>query len=339
MEFTLGQLSQLLEGELVGESEINVHTISKIEEAQNGSISFLANPKYENFIYTTNASAVIVNKTFLPRKELKTNLIKVDDAYSSFTALLEKYNEFQKAQKVGIEQPSFVSEKTNLGENLYLGAFAYIGKNCKIGNNVKIYPHAFIGDNTEIGDNTIIFSGVKIYENCIIGANCTLHSGAIIGSDGFGFAPQADGSFKSIPQLGNVILENWVSIGANTVVDCATMGSTNIRKGVKLDNLIQIGHNVEIEEHTVIAAQTGIAGSSKIGKFCQIGGQVGIAGHTNIPNLTKIAAQAGVNTVRKEGMTMWGSPAIEYKSFVKSYNIFKNLPKIQERIKKLEEKN
>lgn len=339
MEFTLEQVSQILGGELVGTSNTKIHTISKIEQATSGSISFLANPKYENYIYSTNATAVIVNKDFSPRKALQTALIKVDDAYSSFTSLLEKYAEIQKLQKIGIEQPSFIGENTQLSENIYLGAFAYIGKNCQIGENVKIYPHVYIGDNSVIGDNSIIHSGVKIYESSHIGNFCTIHSGAIIGSDGFGFAPQSDGSYKSIPQLGNVVLEDFVNIGANTVVDCATMGSTVVKKGVKLDNLIQIGHNVEIDEHTVIAAQTGIAGSSKIGKFCQIGGQVGVSGHATIPNNTKIGAQAGINAIRKEGMTVLGSPAIDYKNYIKSYNIFKNLPEIQERIKKLEEKN
>ncbi|MCP4521672.1 MAG: UDP-3-O-(3-hydroxymyristoyl)glucosamine N-acyltransferase [Cytophagales bacterium] len=340
MNFTLEQIAKLIDGEVIGDKTTTILNVGKIEEATKGSISFLANPKYENFIYETKASAVIVNHDFEPKKEIETALIRVKDAYSSFTQLLEKQQEIQLSLKVGIEQPSFIDTTTTTPEDIYVGAFAYIGQNCQIGNNVKIYPHVYIGDNTMIEDNTIVYSGVKIYANTIVGKNCVLHAGAIIGSDGFGFAPQEDGSYKTIPQLGNVILEDSVSVGANTTIDCATIGSTVIKKGTKLDNLVQVAHNVEIDEHTVIAAQAGIAGSSKIGKHCQVGGQAGIAGHAKIPNKTLIGAQSGIVTsIKKEGLTVLGSPAIDFKDYIKAYTVFKSLPKMQVQLKKLEEKN
>jgi UDP-3-O-[3-hydroxymyristoyl] glucosamine N-acyltransferase len=294
----------------------------------------LSNPKYLNYIYSTKASVTIVNNTFVPDGELNTTLIKVEDAYGAFTKLLEFYNQV-KLNKNGIEQPSVIDESARHGTDLYLGSFSYIGKNVVIGNNVKIYPNSFIGDNVVIGDNVLIFAGVKIYSESIIGNNCTIHSGSIIGSDGFGFAPNEDGTYTKIPQIGNVILEDNVDVGACTTIDRATMGSTIIRKGVKLDNQIQIAHNVEIGENTVIAAQTGIAGSSKIGKNGMIGGQVGIAGHICIGNNVRIQAQSGVSKNIKDGEVLQGTPGFAYNDFFKSYVHFKNLPKIVSEIEKL----
>jgi UDP-3-O-[3-hydroxymyristoyl] glucosamine N-acyltransferase len=327
MKFTAAQIAQILEGEVVGNPEAEVFKLSKIEEGKAGSLTFLANPKYLNYIYSTEATITIVNNTFEPENDIKTTLIKVDDAYQSFSKLLEYYNQV-KLMKSGIEEPTVISENVTYGENLYLGSFSYIGKNTVIGNNVKIYPNTFVGDNVIIGDNTILFAGVKVYSESIIGAHCTIHSGAIIGSDGFGFAPTEDGSYSKIPQIGNVILEDFVDIGANTTIDRATLGSTIIRKGVKLDNHIQIAHNVEIGEHTVIAAQTGVAGSTKIGSNCMIGGQVGIAGHLTIGNNVRVQAQSGIGKNISDGETIQGSPAFNYGDFSKSYVHFKNLPKI-----------
>ena len=338
MEFSLKDISTILGGEVVGDETEKVNTISKIEEAEKGSISFLANPKYESFVYSTKASAVIVSCDFIPKSQLKTSLIKVKDPYSSFTILLEEYNRISSLSKMGIEQPSFANDDAVIGENCYRGAFSYIGKNVKIGDNVKIYPHTYIGDNTTIGNNVILHTGVKIYNNTVIGSYSTLHANCVIGSDGFGFAPQADGSYKTIPQIGNVIIKDHVSIGANTVIDCATMGSTIIEQGVKLDNLIQIAHNVEVGENTVIAAQSAVAGSTKIGKNCVIGGQVGITGHIKIADKVNIAAQAGVRKANVEGQTLWGSPAIDHRLSIKTHTIIKNLPQILKRIEELEEK-
>ena len=339
MQFKIKDIANLIGGEIVGDPETAVSSVGKIEDAKLGDISFLANPKYENYIYDTNASAVIVSKEFAPKKEIKTNLIKVADPYSSFTALLEEYNRLQVLTHVGIEDPSFISDTSTYGENIYVGAFAYIGKNVSIGKNVKIFPQAYIGNNVKIGDNTIIHPGVKIHDNSVIGNHCTLQANAVIGSDGFGFAPQADGTYKAIPQLGNVIIEDHVNIGANTVVDCATMGSTIIKSGVKLDNLIQVAHNAEIGENTVIASQTGISGSTKIGKSCVIGGQVGFSGHISIPDQTKIGAQAGIMSApKKPGTSIIGSPAFDVKGFMKSYVVFRNLPDFTKRIEDLEEK-
>lgn len=338
MEFTINEIAHLLGGELQGEGSKKVNRLSKIEEASEGSISFLSNPKYENFLYSTDASAVIVDKSFNPKHSFSTTLIKVDDAYSSFSTLLEEYQRIASLSKVGKEDPAFVSDSATIGKDAYIGAFAYIGSNVTIGNNVKIYPHAYIGENTTIADNTIIYSGVKIYAGCAIGSYCTLHSGAVIGSDGFGFAPLEDGTYKTIPQVGNTILEDHVSVGANTVIDCATMGSTIIRKGCKLDNLIQIAHNVDLGENTVMAAQAGISGSTKVGKNCIIAGQVGIIGHIQIADRVTIGAQSGVHKADKPGQTLLGSPAVDHKQCVKSYAITKNLPQLLKRIEVLEEK-
>ncbi len=339
MKFTATQIAEILDGEVIGNPAAEVHKLSKIEEGTEGSLTFLSNPKYLNYIYTTQASITIVNNTFIPESELSTTIIKVEDAYLSFSKLLEFYDQAKKANKIGIEQPSFLSKTVKYGSNFYLGSFSYIEENVKLGNNVKIYPNCFIGENVIIGNNVIIFAGAKIYSETIIGSNCIIHSGVIIGSDGFGFAPNADGTFSKIPQIGNVILEDNVDVGANTMIDKATMGSTIIRKGVKLDNLIQIGHNVEIGKNTVIAAQTGIAGSTKIGKNCMIGGQVGIAGHLTIGDNVRIQAQSGVGRNIKDNEVLQGSPAFGYNDFSKSYVHFKNLPKIVTEIEELKKTN
>jgi len=341
MEFTVNQLASILSGQVKGDGSQKITMLGKIQDAKKGQISFLSNPKYEQFIYTTQASAVIVSKDFVPRKELTTTLILVDDAYSSFTRLLEEYHKMVSFQKSGVEQPSFIGDNTVIGKGFYRGAFSYIGHNAKIGDNAKIYPHAYIGDNVVIGHDTIIHSGVKIYADTRIGNNCVIHAGTVIGSDGFGFAPQEDGSYKTIPQLGIVIIEDNVTIGANTVIDCATLfgDATTIHKGVKLDNLIQIAHNVEIGQNTVIAAQSGISGSTKIGENCLFAGQVGIAGHLVIANNTSIGAQAGIpKSLKEPGQKLMGSPAIDVTDFFKSYAIFKKLPDIYHRLRELESK-
>jgi len=334
MKFTAQQIAGILEGEIIGNPNAEVYKLAKIEEGTEGSLTFLANPKYVNYIYTTNATIAIVNKSFQPEQPIKATLIKVEDAYQSFSKLLEYYNQI-KLMKSGIEQPSVISEGVTYGSDLYLGSFSYIGQNVKIGNNVKIYPNCFIGDNVEIGDDCVFFAGVRIYSETVIGSRVTIHSGTIVGADGFGFAPQEDGSYKKVPQIGNVIIEHDVEIGSCATVDRATLGSTIIRTGVKLDNQIQVAHNVEIGAHTVIAAQTAIAGSTKIGKNCMIGGQVGIVGHITIGNGVKIQAQSGVGKSLKDGETVQGTPAFGYGDFSKSYVHFKNLPKIVREIEDL----
>jgi len=337
MKFTAGQIAGILEGELEGNPNIAVDKLAKIEEGEQGSLTFLANPKYTPHIYTTKSSVTIVNKDFVAEHQLTTTLIKVDDAYESFSKILAYYNQV-KNNKVGIESPSYIAASSTYGSDCYVGAFAYIGENTKIGNEVKIYPNAYVGDNVILGNNVIVFAGAKIYSESVIGNNCVIHSGAIVGSDGFGFAPNANGEFTKIPQTGNVILEDNVDVGAGTTIDRATLGSTILRKGVKLDNQIQIAHNVEIGAHTVIAAQTGIAGSAKIGSHCMIGGQVGIVGHITIGNGVRIQAQSGIGRNIKDGEIIQGSPAINYGDFNKSYVHFKNLPKIVNRINELEKK-
>ncbi|OAB29473.1 UDP-3-O-[3-hydroxymyristoyl] glucosamine N-acyltransferase [Flavobacterium fryxellicola] len=334
MKFTAEQIAGILEGEVVGNSMVEVFRLSKIEEGVEGSLTFLSNPKYLNYIYSTKASITIVNDTFVPESPLTTTLIKVPDAYGAFSKLLEFYNQV-KLNKSGIEQPSFISQSAKYGDNLYLGSFSYIGQNVVLGENVKIYPNCFLGDNVTVGNNVVLFAGAKIYSETVIGNNCTIHSGAIIGSDGFGFAPNPDGTYTKIPQIGNVIIEDNVDIGSCTTIDRATMGSTIIRKGVKLDNQIQIAHNVEIGENTVIAAQTGVAGSTKIGKNGLIGGQVGISGHLTVGDNVRIQAQAGVGRNIKDNEILQGSPAFGYNDFSKSYVHFKNLPKIVAEIKEL----
>lgn len=328
MKFTAEQIAGILNGEVVGNPNAEVFKLSKIEEGTKGSLTFLSNPKYSNYIYSTEATITIVNHTFIPEGDISCTMIKVEDAYLSFSKLLEFYDKAKKDSKVGIEQPSVISDNVHYGDNLFLGSFSYIGNNVTLGNNVKIYPNSFIGDNVKIGDNVTIFAGAKINSESIIGNFCEIHSGVIIGADGFGFAPNKDGTYSKIPQIGNVIIEDNVDIGSCTTIDRATMGSTIIRKGVKLDNQIQIAHNVEIGENTVIAAQTGVAGSTKIGKNCMIGGQVGIAGHLVIGNNVRIQAQSGVGRNLKDGEIVQGSPAFTYSDYSKSYVHFRNLTKI-----------
>ena len=335
MKFTAIQIAEILDGEIFGNENVEVFSLSKIEEGEGGSLTFLSNPKYTPFIYSTKASIVIVNKDFSPEKKLETTLIKVPDAYKAFSTLLEFYDQV-KSVKSGIETPSYINDSAIIGTNLYLGAFSYLSANVTIGNNVKIYPNVYVGDNVKIGDNTIIHAGAKIYSETIIGSNCTLHAGVILGSDGFGFAPDATGIFSKIPQIGNVIIEDNVDIGAATTIDRATLGSTIIRKGVKLDNQIQIAHNVEIGQNTVIAAQTGIAGSTKIGENCMIGGQAGIVGHITIGNNVRIQAQAGVGRSIKDNEVIQGSPSMGYSDFNKSYVYFKKLPELAATINTLE---
>jgi UDP-3-O-[3-hydroxymyristoyl] glucosamine N-acyltransferase len=339
MEFTVEQIAQMLNGEVKGNKTLKVNQLAKIEEGTEGCISFLANLKYEHFLYTTKATAVIVDKTFEPKKDYSPTLILVENAYSAFTTLLQEYQKILTNQKRGIEQPSFISTSATIGEGVYIGAFSYIADGCKIGNNVKIYPNVSILDATVIGDNTTIYPGVKIYSNTIIGKNCTIHANAVIGADGFGFAPQADGTYKTIPQLGNVVIENYVSIGANAAIDRATMGSTVIKEGVKIDNLVQIAHNVEIGSNTVIAAQTGVAGSAKVGTNCMIGGQVGINGHIHVPNKTIIMGQSGITkTFNKEGLVMGGMPATENLDYLKTQALLRKLPSTEKRLRELENK-
>lgn len=341
MEFTVNEIAHMLGGEIVGRGDGKISMLAKIQEAKNGQIAFLSNPKYEHFIYETDATAVIVRRDFVPRKDIRATLVKVEDPYVSFTTLLEEYHKLISFQKAGIEEPCYLGKNSSLGTNIYRGAFSYIGNNTVIGNNAKIYPHTYIGDNVRIGNDTILHSGVRIYADTVIGDNCVIHSGTVIGSDGFGFAPQDDGTYKTIPQLGRVVIEDNVAIGANTVIDCATFAgdATLIRSGVKLDNLIQVAHNVEIGKNTVIAAQTGISGSTKVGENCMLAGQVGIAGHLVIANNTSLGAQAGVSkSVTKEGQRLLGYPVFDVKEYFRSYAVFKKLPDISYRLKELEQK-
>ncbi|GJM27791.1 MAG: UDP-3-O-acylglucosamine N-acyltransferase [Cyclobacteriaceae bacterium] len=339
MQFTINQLAELLGGEVIGNGEAKVNNIGPLDKAGPGTISFLHNPKYEPQLYTTKAEAVIVNRKLQLKEPIEPVLIAVEDPYSSLTVLLEQYQKLTESAKEGVEEPAFLGEGAEVGNSVYRGAFSYIGKNTTIGNNVKIYPNAYIGDNAKIGDNSIIFAGVKIYSGCIIGNNCVIHAGAVIGSDGFGFAPQEDGSYQAIPQVGIVILEDHVRVGANTTIDCGTLEATVIRSGVKLDNLIQIAHNVEIGENTAVAAQAGISGSAKIGKNCIIAGQAGITGHLAIADRVTIGAQAGIpKSVTKEGSILLGSPAIDIMNFKRSFTHFKNLPDMAGRINDLEKK-
>lgn len=341
MEFSVNQIATMLGGEVKGDGNEKIRMLAKIQDAKKGQIAFLSNPKYEQYIYSTQATAVIVKKDFVARKDIIATLILVDDPYISFTRLLEEYHKLVSFQKSGIEQPSFIDETATAGQGIYRGAFSYIGSRVRIGNNVKLYPHTYVGDDVSIGDNTILHSGVKIYAGTKIGNNCVIHSGAVIGSDGFGFAPQEDGSYKTIPQLGSVIIEDDVAIGANTVIDCATLfgDATIVRQGVKLDNLIQVAHNVEIGKNTVIAAQSGVSGSTKIGENCMFAGQVGIAGHITIANNTHLGAQSGVSkSIKEEGLRLMGYPAFEFGAYFKSYAVFKKLPDINRRLKELENK-
>lgn len=338
MKFTANQIAGILDGEVEGNAQVEVSKLAKIEEGTSGSLTFLANPKYKPYLYTTKASITIVDKDFVVENQIDTTLIRVDDAYKAFSKLLEYYNQV-KMNKMGIEQPVFLSESATHGKDIYIGAFSYIGENVSIGDNAKIYPNVYIGDNVSIGHNVVVFAGAKIYSESVIGSNCVIHSGAIIGADGFGFAPDENGQFQKVPQTGNVIIEDHVDVGAGTTIDRATLGSTVIRQGVKLDNQIQIAHNVEIGKNTAIAAQTGIAGSTKIGENCLIGGQVGIVGHITIGNNVRIQAQSGIGRNVKDNEVLQGSPALNYGDYNKSYVHFKNLPKIVDRLNDLEKQN
>lgn len=336
MDFKVTEIAKFLNGEIIGNENISVSNVSKIEEGKPGTLAFLSNMKYENFIYTTNASVVLVNKNFVPKEKINATLIKVDDAYQAFASLLDLYTQAMATLKTGIEQPSFIDESAAVGQNIYLGAFAYIGKNAKVGNNCKIYPQVYIGDNVTIGNNCIIYSGVKIYSDSLIGNRCILHSGVVIGSDGFGFAPLDDGTYKKIAQIGNAVLEDDVEIGANTTIDCGTMGSTIIKKGVKIDNLVQIAHNCEVGENTVMAALTGLAGTSKVGKNCKFGGQVGLGGHITIGDNVFIGAQSGVVKSVESNQVILGSPAMEIKEAIRAITVYKNLPKLRTEVSQLQ---
>jgi len=336
MQVTARQIAALLGGHIIGNEEVLIHKPSKIEEGEPGSICFLANPKYESYLYSTNASVVLVSENFSPSSNINPTLIKVKDVYASVATLLEHFSQYKKKDVQEVSDKAVVDSSATLEEGVFVGHYAIIEKNAHIGKSSHIQGGAFIGKNVRIGKNCTIHSGVKIQDDCIVGDNCILHSNVVIGSDGFGFAPSEDGTYKKIPQVGNVIIEDNVEIGANTTIDRATMGSTVIRKGVKLDNLIMIAHNVEIGENTVIAAQTGIAGSTKIGKNCRIGGQVGIVGHIRIADGVQIQAQSGVaGTIDKENSAWYGSPAIPYSDYLRSYAVFKILPEIKRTIDKL----
>lgn len=339
MEFTAEQIAGLLNGEVIGNPQASVSALAKIEEGQPGALSFLSNPKYEVYIYSTASSICIVNQTFEPSKALPETLtlIKVADAYACFAQLLALYDSLNKKEAI-IEQPSFIHESAQVGNNVYIGAFAYIGANVKISDNCQIHPNAVIQDNASIGPNTILYASVNIYKECHVGANCIIHAGTVIGSDGFGFAPDENGVYSKIPQIGNVVIEDDVEIGANCTIDRATMGSTFIRKGVKIDNLCQIAHNVDVDQHTAMAAQVGIAGSAKIGKHVMIGGQTGIAGHLSVADHTKIVAQSGIPSTVKKADTLMGTPAIPINEYKRSHFGFRKLPGLIQKIYELENK-
>jgi UDP-3-O-[3-hydroxymyristoyl] glucosamine N-acyltransferase len=339
MKFTAKQIAEALGGKVDGNPEIEVSNLSKIEEGKPGTLSFLANPKYVSHIYETKASIVIVNENFVPEKTIKATLIRVKDAYSSFATLLEMYQQ-AKFKRTGVSKQAFVDPTARIGNDVYIGEFVSIGPGTLISDKVKIFPNTVIGGNCQIGEDTVIYAGAKIYDDTIIGKECNIHAGVVIGSDGFGFAPQEDNNYRKVPQIGNVIIEDRVEIGSNTTIDRATLGSTIIRRGVKIDNLIQIAHNVEIGENTVIAAQTGISGSTKIGKNCMIGGQVGIIGHLVIADGVKIAAQAGVGkSILEENYIVEGSPAFNVREYQRSYIHFRRLDTIVKRINDLERKS
>ncbi|MBS4071744.1 UDP-3-O-(3-hydroxymyristoyl)glucosamine N-acyltransferase [Algoriphagus aquatilis] len=339
MQFSLGQIAAILGGTVEGDPNQLVYRLDKIQEGKSGGISFLANEKYEPYLYETNSTAVIISEGFTPNKPFKTTLIRVKDAYLGFTTLLEAYAQLSKTSLVGVEQPSYMHESSTMGVNGYRGALSYIGKNCQLEDDVKVHGQAYIGDRVKIGKGSIIHPGAKICSDTVIGNYCEVHPGAVIGSDGFGFAPQADGTYKTIPQIGNVILEDHVSVGANATIDCATMGSTIIKKGAKIDNLVQIAHNVIIGENTVIAAQTGISGSTEIGKNCVIAGKAGIAGHIKVADNTTIGGNTGISkSIKTSGQTLFGFIAMDLKEFLKSYAVFKNLDQLQQRVQQLEKK-
>jgi UDP-3-O-[3-hydroxymyristoyl] glucosamine N-acyltransferase len=336
MTFSATQIALLINGKVEGDAAVSVSSFGKIEEAKAGELSFFSNPKYEEYLYTTGASVIIINDGFELRQPVKATLIRVADAYSAFAVLLNKYQEIAQQQITGVQEPVYISKTASYGKNIFIGAFAYLGENVILGDNTKIYPNVYIGDNVKVGNNSTIYPGAKIYHNTVIGNNVIIHAGTIIGSDGFGFAPLPDGSYLKIPQIGNVIIEDDVEIGSNTTIDRATMGSTIIKAGAKLDNLIQVAHNVEIGNSTVIAAQTGISGSTKIGNRVLIGGQAGIVGHITIGDGAKINAQSGVSKSMEPGKSVTGSPAYEMTAALRSQAIARKLPEMEKRIKELE---
>jgi UDP-3-O-[3-hydroxymyristoyl] glucosamine N-acyltransferase len=337
MTFTAAQIALLINGRMEGDANALVSSFGKIEEAVAGQLSFFANPKYEDFLYTTGASVIIINDSFELKQPVKATLIWVKDAYSAFAVLLTHYQQMMQQQMIGVQEPVYISKSASYGKNIFIGAFAYLSDNVTVGDGCKIYPHVFLGDGVKVGNHTVIHPGVKIYNNCVIGHNVIIHAGTVIGSDGFGFAPQTDGSFKKVPQIGNVVLEDNVEIGANTTIDRATMGSTIIKAGAKLDNLIQIAHNVEIGNSTVIAAQTGISGSTKIGKGVMIGGQAGVVGHITIGDGVKINAQSGVSKTLEPGKAVTGSPAQDFTASLRTQAMIRKLPEMEKRIKELED--
>jgi len=337
MQFSAAQIAALIDGKLEGNPDVTVNNFGKIEEAQSGQLAFLANPKYEEFLYSTKASIIIINDSQVLKEKINATLLRVPDAYLAFASLLSKYQEMVNQQLSGIQEPVYIANTAIMGENVYVGAFAFIGNNVRIGKNVKIYPQVYIGDDVSIGDNSVIYPGVKIYHRCVVGAQVTIHAGSVVGADGFGFAPQADGSFKKIPQMGNVVIEDFVEIGSNATIDRATIGSTLIKKGAKLDNLIQIAHNVEIGNNTVIAAQSGVSGSTKLGQNVMVGGQVGIVGHIQIADGSKINAQSGVTkSLKIPNSAVTGSPAFEYTSALRAQAAARKLPAFEKRIIELE---
>jgi UDP-3-O-[3-hydroxymyristoyl] glucosamine N-acyltransferase len=336
MQFTAAQIAQIISGTIDGNPNTTVSSFGKIEEAKAGQLAFLANPKYEDYLYSTQADIVIINESQVIKTPLTATLIKVPDAYSAFALLLRQYQRIVAEQMVGIQEPVYIHASANKGNNVFIGAFAYIGENVIIGDEVKIYPNAYIGNNVQIGKGSVIHPGVKIYHDCIIGQKVIIHAGTVVGSDGFGFAPQADGSFKKVPQMGNVIIEDQVEIGSNTTIDRATIGSTVIKAGAKIDNLVQIAHNVDVGNNTVIAALSGISGSTKIGSNVMIGGQAGIAGHLSIGDGAKINAQSGVGKNLKEGQSVTGSPSYDYNKAIRSQAMARNLPEIEQRLRELE---
>lgn len=333
MEFSAKQIAELVQGEIVGDENIKVHTFAKIEEGIPGALSFLANPKYTSFIYETQSSIILVNKDFIPEHPIQATLIKVDNAYESLAKLMTLYQNAQ-PHKEGIDSLAFVSPKATIGDNVYIGPFAVIDDGAVIGQGASIQAHAYIGSNVTVGNHTIINPHVSVYHDCKIGQRCIIHSGAVIGADGFGFAPSADG-YEKIPQIGIVILEDDVEVGANTCIDRATMGATVIQQGVKLDNLIQLAHNVQVGSHTVIASQTGVAGSTKIGQWCMFGGQVGVAGHIQIGDRVNVGAQTGIPKSQKSDQILMGYPAIDSKLFARSSAIYKKLPELYAEVNRL----
>lgn len=337
MQFTAAQIASIIGAGIEGNPDAAVDSFGKIEEARKGQLAFLANPKYEDYLYTTGASIIIINESQELRQPVDATLLRVKDAYSAFAVLLSTYQSMVAQQMTGIQEPSYISKTASIGENVFIGAFAYVGDHVKLGKNVKVYPGVYLGSNVRVGDNSVLHPGVRVYHDCVVGCQVTIHAGTVIGSDGFGFAPLADGSFKKVPQIGNVVIEDNVEIGANSTIDRATMGSTLVKSGAKLDNLIQVAHNVEVGHNTVIAAQAGVSGSTKIGNNVMIGGQAGIVGHLQIADNTKINAQSGVSkSIKTPNTAVTGSPAFDYTSALRSQAVSRNLPELEKRIIELE---